>query len=123
MPEVKKSQFAIDFERAYQQALPGAPKFAESKALQVASKAKAKGLTFAGMGGTSELQTLSSSGLQKNFCTSWPKIEKFLKMAIGLASWWPGSAPMAAMAMAAISAMNSTLYPTLCPTTPTPPAE
>lgn len=112
-----------NFEAAFQAALPAAMQLTEDKARQVAKKAKEKGLPIAAsMSGAPYMKALSVSGVQTTFCNSWPKIEKVLKMALGVLAWWPGMASQIALAMAALTAIKKEFIPLVCPI-PAPPAE
>lgn len=110
-----------EFEAVFQAALPAAMQLTEDKARQVAKKANAQGLSLAaGMVGAPYMTALNVSGVQTTFCNSWPKIDKILKMALGVLAWWPGMAPQVALAVAALTAIKKEFIPLVCPTLPPP---
>lgn len=54
-----------------------------------------------------------------DFCALWPKVKRFLGLAITALGWFKPS--MAAAAQAFITAFESTVLPVICPVTPPAP--
>jgi hypothetical protein len=56
------------------------------------------------------------TNVEQQFCAAWPQVKKFLNIAIMAASWWPGTAAVAKMAQAAITAIDKVVVPNICGT-------